>query len=174
MLRKKQHKETSTQDQRQLKNMQAASSSPINFWRKWLLVASIIQAVVSLAMMLLQDFLDEFLWNPLFFYDSKLDQTFSPEVKHYIHFLFGVMGAVMVGWSILLFFYIKSSFASGDRQVWYALVLSVGGWYVLDSVFSIAMGFWTNAVLNTAFALIFFIPFIASSKYFRKIYVPYV
>lgn len=175
MLRKNQHKTTSAADrQPKDKKMQNTTTSSLNFWRKWLLVTSIFTALFGLAMVLLQDLMDAIVWHPLLFYNSNLDKTFSPEILHYVHLVYGILGAVMVGWGVLLFFYVKNYFASGDRQVWLALVLSVGTWYVIDSVFSIAMGYWPNAALNTVFGLLFFIPFAASSKYFKRSDVPYV
>lgn len=176
MQRKKQHNTLSQTDRTtNPKKMQSTTvASSINFWRKWLLIAIAFQAVFGLAMIFLPGVLDKYFWNVIFFSSSKLYQTFTPEITTYIHQVYGVLGAVMVGWSVQMFLHVKNTFTSGDRQAWIAIVLSLGIWFVLDSVLSIAMGYWQNAVLNVGFGSLFVIPLAASSKYFKRVDVPYV
>ncbi len=45
---------------------------------------------------------------------------------------------------------------------WYALVVSLGLWFVVDSTASLVMGYWQNAVLNSLFALLFGAPLFAT------------
>ena len=44
-----------------------------------------------------------------------------------------------------------------------ALTLALIIWYVIDGIISIATGFGLNAVSNTAFAIAYFIPLLASA-----------
>ncbi len=147
-------------------------NKPLSFWRNWLLVASAGFGVVGLEMMLFQNLLDTYLWNKLFFSKSMLHTTFTPEIKNYIHTLYGILGAVTVGWAAMLYYHVKNSFATRDIRAWNAVAASIGIWFVIDSVFSISMGYWQNALLNTDVALLFAIPLLASRKYFKKIEGP--
>lgn len=128
--------------------------------------------VFGLDMMLFQNLLDSYLWNPLLFSKSHLHETFSPEVKKFVHFTFGVLGAVCAGWAATMYYQVKNSFMTRDIRVWNSLAFSIGLWFTLDSSFSVAMGYWPNAALNVDLALLFAIPLLASRKYFKKIEEP--
>jgi hypothetical protein len=147
-------------------------NKPLSFWRNWLLVATAGFGVFGVDMMLFQNLLDSYLWNPLLFSKSHLHETFSPEIKNFVHFVFGVLGAVCAGWGAMMYYHVKNNFMTRDIRAWNALAVSLSLWFVLDSSFSISMGYWQNAALNADLALIFAIPMLASRKYFKKIEGP--
>jgi hypothetical protein len=77
-----------------------------------------------------------------------------PEAHPYLMFVHGVLGAVMFGWAVLMGLMLRAPVA--DRR-WglRAIALSVGAWFVVDSLWSMGRGFPGNALLNLGFALLF-------------------
>mgnify|MGYP006940077431 CR=1 FL=1 len=101
-------------------------NKPLSFWRTWLLVASAGLGAFGLDMMLFQNLLDTYLWNKLFFSKSLLHETFTPEIKHYLHLTYGVLGATITGWAAMMYFHVKNNFASRDIRAWNTVAASLG------------------------------------------------
>ena len=78
------------------------------------------------------------------------------------------MGAVIMGWMIVIFYQLRGNFQRGEKEAWNTITLSLVVWYVFDSAFSWYMGFTENVILNTVFFALFIIPLMASRKYFRS------
>ena len=90
--------------------------------------------------------------------------AFGAEQVRYISLAHAVIGGVMVGWGTAMFYVTRSLFANGHPEGWYIIALSVSAWYVPDTAYSIISGFWQNAVLNTAFLVLFAIPLWATRQ----------
>ena len=86
--------------------------------------------------------------------DASFPAAFSDEAKAYVRLAHAVMGAVMVGWFLTLH-WVVSAAEGGTPGAWRAAVGAFSVWYVLDTAYSLASGFWQNAVLNTAVAALF-------------------
>jgi hypothetical protein len=91
------------------------------------------------------------LFNWVVFGKTATPSTFSSEAVDYQRLIFGITAAVMIGWSVLLWFVARGPLASGEPWAWRATTASIATWFVIDSTFSIATGYWQNAVLNTVF-----------------------
>jgi len=57
-----------------------------------------------------------------------------------------------------MLYVVRALLSKGLSESWYVLTLSVVAWYIPDTAYSILSGFWQNAVLNTAFFLLFSVP----------------
>lgn len=69
-----------------------------------------------------------------------------------LHFATGLMGAVTLGWGAsLLAVTLTTTDIAPDVRVtlWRRIGWAVLGWYAVDSIISIASGFWPNAVSNS-------------------------
>jgi hypothetical protein len=86
--------------------------------------------------------------------DPAFPAGFSGEAKQYIRLAHAVMGAVMVGWFLTLRWVLGAA-EHGTPGAWRAAVSAFAAWFVLDTGYSLASGFWPNAVLNTAVAALF-------------------
>jgi hypothetical protein len=75
-----------------------------------------------------------------------------------------VLGAVTLGWSVTLMAAIHAANLLGDRgrPVWGMIVVSVVGWWVVDSALSIVTGYSLNALSNTVFLAAFLLPILRS------------
>lgn len=77
-----------------------------------------------------------------------------------LRFAVGQMGAVSLGWgaSLLAVATISADLPPDQRvTLWRRIGLAVLGWYLVDSVISVATGFWPNAISNTLVAGLFWL-----------------
>lgn len=75
----------------------------------------------------------------------------------YVAFVYRVLGAVLLGWSVLLAAMLRP-LRRRERGAWRAVVASLAAWYLTDTVASLLSGFPANAVLNTALAVVLAVP----------------
>jgi hypothetical protein len=81
-----------------------------------------------------------------------------------LHFAVALMGVVTAGWAATMYFAIRAADRLGARgaDIWRGLLLSILGWYIIDSGLSIATGFALNAVSNTLLLIGFLVPLFRS------------
>jgi multisubunit Na+/H+ antiporter MnhE subunit len=137
------------------------------FWWYWLLVVTDGVILFGLAFILLPDVMKAF-FNWLLFSSTHVDTQFSPEAVSYQSFVYGVLGAVMVGWGVALFLMIFNFWRRGEFVSWYSLATSIFIWYVIDSGFSISKGYVENTISNTVFFVLYAIPLAATYKAFAR------
>jgi len=133
------------------------------FWDGWLITVAASVIVFSVSLVVLPQ-LSQSLFDSLFARQLAAHQPFAPSAASYVRFVYGVLGAVMIGWMVSLLFLIAGPFRERTRGGWYAVSVSVLVWFVVDSSFSIWVGFWENAAFNTGFLLLFAPPIIATSR----------
>lgn len=137
------------------------SARPPAFWVAWLQVALVLLVGASLGPIFFPGVArGAFAW--LVFADMDRLATFSPEAVRYVTFLHGVLGAVMVGWAVLLLLIVRGPFAAGSRSAWQAVTASLVAWFVPGTLFSIASGVWQNVVLNLLFMATYAVPLAAT------------
>ena len=132
-------------------------------WRVWLLLVAADFALLG-ALMLAAPSLTQPLFNTLFFGQASPPATFSPEALAYIRFSHGILGAVLIGWMVLVAYVIAVPFRRGEAWAWNALAGSFGLWFLIDSAFSIWAGFAANVALNALITVAAFIPLAMSYR----------
>jgi hypothetical protein len=91
-------------------------------------------------------------------------ETFGAGTVAYVSLAHAVLGAVMFGWGVALLFIVLRPFHRGSWEAWQTLTISVTAWFIPDTAFSLLSGFWQNAVLNLAFAVLFAAPLAATYR----------
>jgi hypothetical protein len=134
-----------------------ANPTPSRFWIHWLLIVSAGVAVFGLALVLAPSLARQGFSLLIYASAGQID-AFGQEPARYIGLAHAVIGGVMVGWGVALFHVTKALLARGDRVGWNIIALSVAAWFVPDTAYSLLSGYWQNAVLNTAFFLLFALP----------------
>ena len=134
-------------------------------WRVWLLLVAADIALLG-ALMLAAPSLTQGFFNVLFFGQTEPPAGFTPEAVAYVRFSHGVLGAVLIGWMVLLA-YVVVPFRRGEAWAWNALAGSFGLWFLIDSAFSIWAGFAANAGLNAVFTVAAFIPLAVTYRRFK-------
>lgn len=73
--------------------------------------------------------------------------------RDYARFIYGVLGAVIVGWMITIGAIAMGPLRSREVWSWWALVTALVIWFVLDTGISLLLGFAGHAWFNVAFAV---------------------
>jgi hypothetical protein len=114
-----------------------------------------VAVILFSALMLVTRLVTDGLFNWMFFGETGEPAGFSQDAIDYYRVIYGVLGAVMIGWFMLVIWVVRGPLANGIAGAWGALVISLGGWFVIDTTFSLASNFWENAVLNLVFMAAF-------------------
>lgn len=136
------------------------------FWERWLSAVAWLTAILGLLLALLTG------TPALAFVESPLlraifgDAALTPEMRTFHRWVFGVAGAVMMGWGIGAIFVVRHGIQKGERWAWTCLALSVGLWYAVDTSISAFYGVWANVIGNTGFLLLYEVPLVALAPRF--------
>lgn len=80
------------------------------------------------------------------------------EPSDHVLLMQGVLGAVIIGWVVLLLAVVRVGLRGGDPRWWWAVVTCLGTWFVIDTGFSLAVGSWQHAAFNLSFAIALAVP----------------
>jgi hypothetical protein len=143
--------------------------SGFDFWRRWLALVSWALVVFGLGLALfnqapLFDLMFNDRINPAFWRGG----TITPEAKGFQQWIYGVLGAVLAGWAVLMALLVKHAFSLKERWVWRSLALGIGVWFVVDSVLSLYFGVAFNALINLLLLLALGVPLVATRKHFAR------
>lgn len=137
-----------------------AARRPAAFWLAWLQAVLVLALVLALVP-LLAPAAATWAMSLLVFADPAHIGRFLPQAGHYIAFLHGVLGAVMLGWLALLLWLVRGPLAAGSASAWNAAAGSLAAWFVPGTLFSAWMGIWPNVVVNLLFAAALAVPLAA-------------
>ena len=143
------------------------NDAPLHLWSRLLQAAACVVLALS-AVLLLAPASGEAIFHIVYFGQPDSPVPVPPESRGYMRFANGVIGAVMAGWMMAIIALARGPFLAGERHGWQAIAWPLAGWYLIDTTFSMAHGVWGNALLNTATALMFGIPLLASRRHFGR------
>lgn len=81
----------------------------------------------------------------------------GPSMTHVL-FAYSVLGAVILGWMVLLLMLAAGPMRRGQRDVGVAVLSSMVAWFVVDTAYSLAVGSWEHALFNVAFLVLLAVP----------------
>lgn len=139
----------------------ATARPPARFWVRWLVVASAIVIGFGASMVLAPGPTRQLFGLLLFASPDGVNDLAGPAVA-YVSLVHAILGATMVGWGVLLLLVVLGPFRRGSAEAWRMLATSLAAWFVPDTAFSLASGFWPNAVLNAGFVALFAVPLLAT------------
>lgn len=119
------------------------------FWRRWLLLASVLIGGYAASLVLAGAFAGR-LFDALGF-GMQSGAVPDGQPRSYVLFIYGVLGAVLVGWMVTIAGIAAGPLRSGERWAWPVLATSLGAWFVLDTGVSLAVGSWQHAAFNLVF-----------------------
>lgn len=137
--------------------MSEAKERSINLWCN-ILLASIAFIVIISLFMFVPPQVSVSYFNLILFGGPNYPDTMTTDGVTYAGFLYAVLGCVMIGWTVPLFYLANGPLRAGSRTAWRVIALSIGLWFVIDSGVSLALGFWQNAVSNVSLMLIIALP----------------
>ncbi len=136
------------------------------FFQRWLLVVSFIICTFGLLMSFLSGTI-------LFsFFNEQINSVFwntatvSPEIQRFQLWIYGVLGAVMLGWGIFSAFIAYYPFKQKEKWSWLCVAAGVTVWFLIDTTLSLYYGVIVNALLNISIFISIIIPLLFTWKDF--------
>jgi hypothetical protein len=145
----------------------SSDSRPSSLWINWLLAVSVGVVVFGLVLVLIPSLARQGFSLLVYASPERID-AFGEEPVRYISLAHAVLGGVMVGWGVALFYVTKTLLARGSRIAWNLIALSVLAWFIPDTSYSLLSGYWQNALLNTVFLVLFVVPLLATRGMLRS------
>ena len=134
--------------------------------QRWLLTLSVAVTLFGLFMAL-------FSGTSLFaFFNHQIDPAFwgtnavGATAKLFQQWIYGVWGATIAGWGVILIYIVRYPFARKERWAWRGVVLGLLVWYLLDTLLSVLYRVYFNAAFNTLILIMAAPPLIFTSKDF--------
>ena len=136
------------------------------FWQKWLFLVSLLIFVFGLAMVFLggtayfsffSNYINSVFWDTVEVADS---------LKEFQQWIYGVLGATMAGWGIMLLFISHYSFRKREKWSWNCITIAIAIWFLMDTSISLYSKVAFNAAFNTLILLLVILPLIFTRKYF--------
>jgi len=121
-------------------------------WSQWLVVWFWIVGAISVAMIAVPQVSGE-LFDLALFGSTDRPAGFTSDAVDYQRFIWGVSGAITIGWLLLAAAVVRGPFRRGDAWAWRALATSFCGWFLIDSTLSIWFGFAENVAVNVLFVI---------------------
>jgi len=128
------------------------------FWQKWLLVVGIVLVLFGIIMAL-------FSGTTLFaLFDGQINPVFwnaaeiSGEIQQFQHWIYGVLGATVAGWGILITFIAYYPFKAQERWSWNCVFWGILVWFIVDTTISLYHSVYFNAIFNTVLLVLIVLP----------------
>jgi len=139
------------------------------FWRNWLLAVCFTMSLFGILMVFLAG-------TPIFdVFNRQIDPAFwdantiPAEARMFRNWIYGVWGATIAGWGILLTFVVAVPFSRQEKWAWNGVVFGVLVWYVFDTVLSILFKVGFNVCFNTVILAAVLLPMIVLRKHFPSV-----
>ncbi len=135
------------------------------FWQKWLLISGIFVSVFGISMVLsinsgsFNSLIDPVFWG---------NETPNIQLRSFQQWVYGVLGATMVGWGILIAFIAAVPFKKKEKWSRNSILIGILSWYILDTSISLKANVEFNAIGNTVLAIIILMPVFFTVTEFRK------
>ena len=137
------------------------------FWQRWLLVAANLLILFGIVMAFLNNTALFALFNtqinPIFWGAGDMPAA----AVQFQGWIYGVAGAIVIGWGIFLAFIAYYPFKQREKWAWNCILIGMLAWYLVDTFISLQFNVVFNAISNTVFLIIFLLPLIFTRKDFR-------
>ena len=138
------------------------------FWRKWLMAVIVIMGLFGGMIVI---------WGPIALPNFFGAALYSPFMGHgkaplvlnqFDSWIFGVLGATIVGWTVTMGFIVAIPFARRERWSWWCVLISMLVWYVLDTGISLHHGNFANAAFNSVALGAALLPLVKTWRVFSR------
>lgn len=118
-------------------------------WDRWLVAVLVVVLAYSALLVVRGSVADE-VFSRLGFgmAGTGIDSTAG---RRHVLLVYGVLGATMIGWAVLLLAVVTGPLRRREPWAWLAVTGSVGCWFALDSGLSLALGSPAHAAFNVVF-----------------------
>lgn len=137
--------------------MDAADDS--SHWDRLLMLVVVAVALYAIGLVVAGLWLGDTVFNTLGF--GPEDGNVVDTQREYVRLVYGILGAVIVGWMTTIGFIAFGPLRRREAWAWWALVASALIWFVLDTGLSLLLGFVGHALFNLVFAVGLAVPLAA-------------
>jgi hypothetical protein len=140
-----------------------------SFWQKWLVAVGVLLAVFGLALAFCNqsrffDLLFNNQVNPSFWTAAQV----TPQIVRFQQWVYGVLGATVAGWGIVVVFVAHYPFRRQERWAWVSLALGITVWFLTDTALSLYFQVGFNVAFNIVVFLSVILPLLATRKAFGR------
>lgn len=145
------------------------------FWRKWLSAVNGLIVVLGLLIAfagnsLLFDLHNQ--WSGRVFFG---EEGITAEVLRFKNWLFGIIGATIAGYHLLMVMLSEYAFRRREKWAWQAMSVSLLLWFIVDSGISLYYGAVHNVILINLVALLLIgLPLLATRGAVGGAGIPYL
>jgi hypothetical protein len=141
------------------------STDDTGLWDRVLLVVVAAVAVYALALVFAGLWLGDTLFDLLGF--GPEDGNVVESQREYIRLLYGILGAVIVGWMTTIGAIVVGPLRRREVWAWWAISIATLIWFLLDTGLSLVLGFVGHALFNVVFAIGLAVPLAALKQRVR-------
>lgn len=144
--------------------------SKFHFWQRWLTGANIITLLVGVVVAFAGNSVVFSLHNQYtearFFADTAL----AGELLQFKNWLFGIIGATIVGFHLLMIMISEYAFKKREPWAFRAIAYGLLSWFIIDSGISLYYGALYNVVMINGVALLLIgLPLLMTYPAFRRV-----
>lgn len=136
------------------------------FWQRWLFGVGLLIILFGIMMAL-------FSGTTLFqLFDSQVNPVFwgteglADNVRRFQQWIYGVLGATVAGWGILLTFIAHYPFKKKEKWSWDCLLVALLVWFLVDTAISLHFRVYFNAIFNTVLLILVVLPLVFTRRHF--------
>lgn len=139
------------------------------FWQKWLLGVSVYLVIFGLVLAV---FPQSAFMNVIF--NSRIDPVFwqlghvPEEAASFQAWIYGVLGATVCGWGILMIFIAHYPFKERQPWAWNSIAAGITIWFIVDTTLSALHHVLFNVAFNTLLLLLVALPLAFTRRHFVK------
>ncbi len=137
-----------------------------SFWQRWLFGVGLLIILFGIMMAL---FSGTKLFQP---FDSQVNPVFwgterlADNVRRFQQWIYGVLGATVAGWGILLTFIAHYPFKKKEKWSWDCLLVALLVWFLVDTAISLHFRVYFNAIFNTVLLILVVLPLVFTRRHF--------
>jgi hypothetical protein len=147
-----------------------SSSRSFTFWQKWLVIINCIAIIMGFFLPFVStvDFIAEG-YNHALAEAFFAQKTLHEDVFVYNQWVWAMLGAVIMGWSICMLFIALYPFKNRDKWAWWCIGVSLIVTFIVDIGFSVYFNFHMEIIIALSWFLPGIIAIIATHKdFFEK------
>lgn len=139
-----------------------------NFWQKWLFIFGIFISIFGIVLAFfsntdLMNFLFNHQIDPVFWGDV----TMQDNAVNFRSWIYGVSGAVILGWGVTITFIAHYPFNEKQKWAWNCIFLGAMVWFIPDTVITIKYGVGFNIFFNISLMALMILPLLFTYNQFH-------
>ena len=132
-------------------------SASWTIWDRILTSVLMLVGAYAVALVTMGLFLGDMMFDPLGF--GPRDGGIAGDAERgYLRLVYGILGAVIVGWMLTLGAIVVGPLQRRERWAWNTIASSVAAWFLLDTGLSLALGYEGHALFNLVFVIALAVP----------------